>query len=54
MAEPVVVLETNQGSIEIELMPSVAPKACENFTQLNDSEREQMIQSAKEYEPLFT
>jgi len=29
-------------------------KACENFTQLNDSQREQMIQSAKEYEPLFT
>ena len=28
-------------------------KACENFTQLNESEREQMIQSAKEYEPLF-
>jgi len=29
-------------------------KACENFKQLNDSEREQMIQSAKQYEPLFT
>jgi aryl-alcohol dehydrogenase-like predicted oxidoreductase len=28
-------------------------KACENFTQLNDSEREQMIQSAHQYEPLF-
>src|SRR5687767_7686045 len=26
-----VVLETNQGNIEIELMPEVAPKACENF-----------------------
>ncbi len=34
MAEPVVVLETNQGSIELELMPSVAPKAVENFTKL--------------------
>jgi len=28
--------------------------ACENFTQLNDSEREEMIQSAYQYEPLFT
>jgi len=28
-------------------------KACENFVQLNESEREQMIQSADEYEPLF-
>lgn len=27
----VVVLETNQGNIEIKLMPDVAPKACENF-----------------------
>lgn len=26
-----VVLETNQGVIEIKLMPEVAPKACENF-----------------------
>ena len=26
-----VVLETNQGNIEIKLMPQVAPKACENF-----------------------
>ena len=26
-----VVLETNQGNIEIKLMPKVAPKACENF-----------------------
>jgi peptidylprolyl isomerase len=31
---PRVVLETNQGVIEIALMPSVAPKACENFTKL--------------------
>src|SRR3989338_8299531 len=29
-----VVLETNQGAIEIKLMPEVAPKACENFTKL--------------------
>ena len=34
MSEPVVILETNQGSIEVELMPQVAPKACENFTKL--------------------
>jgi peptidylprolyl isomerase len=34
MAEPIVVLETNQGTIELELMPRVAPKACENFTKL--------------------
>lgn len=34
MSSPVVVLETNQGNIEIELMPNVAPKACENFTKL--------------------
>ena len=31
---PVVVLETTQGVIEIELMPEVAPQACENFLQL--------------------
>lgn len=29
-------------------------KACENYMQLNDSEREQMIQSASAFEPLFT
>lgn len=28
---PVVVLETNQGNIEIELYPLIAPKAVENF-----------------------
>lgn len=27
----VVVLETNQGDIEIQLMPEIAPKACDNF-----------------------
>ncbi len=31
MENKVVVLETNQGNIEIQLMPEVAPKACENF-----------------------
>lgn len=31
MGEKVVVLETNQGVIQIKLMPDVAPKACENF-----------------------
>jgi len=30
----VVVLETNQGNIEIQLMPEVAPMACENFRKL--------------------
>lgn len=30
----IVVLETTQGTAEIELMPQVAPKACENFTKL--------------------
>ena len=29
-------------------------KACQNFTQLNEPEREEMIQSAKHYEPLFS
>lgn len=32
MDSKIVVLETTQGVIEIELMPKVAPKACENFT----------------------
>ena len=31
MDEKIVVLETNQGEIEIKLMPDVAPKTCENF-----------------------
>ena len=34
MDEKTVVLETNQGNIEIRLMPDVAPKACENFIKL--------------------
>ena len=29
--EKIVILETNQGAIEIKLMPDVAPKACANF-----------------------
>ena len=29
-----VILETNQGNIEIKLFPDVAPSACANFTQL--------------------
>ena len=31
---PIVCLETTQGTIEIKLFPSVAPKACENFITL--------------------
>lgn len=31
MQEKIVVLETNQGIIEIKLMPEAAPKTCENF-----------------------
>ena len=34
MSEKIVVLETNQGPVEIKLMPEVAPKACENFIKL--------------------
>ena len=34
MDNKIVVLQTNQGTIEIKLMPEVAPKACENFTKL--------------------
>ncbi len=34
MDNKIVVLETNQGKIEIRLMPEVAPKACENFIKL--------------------
>ena len=29
--ESIVILQTNQGEIEIKLMPDVAPRACENF-----------------------
>ena len=34
MSDQTIVLETNQGVIEIHLMPDVAPKACENFVEL--------------------
>jgi len=34
---PVVVLETVQGTIELQLMPDVAPKTCENFVGLVNS-----------------
>ena len=34
MDKNIVVLETNQGTIEIKLMPEIAPRACENFTKL--------------------
>jgi len=34
MVNETVVLETTQGTIEIKLMPEVAPKACENFVGL--------------------
>jgi len=32
--DTIVVLETNQGNIELKLWPKIAPKACENFTKL--------------------
>ncbi len=32
--QPVVVLETTMGNVEITLMPDVAPKTCENFLRL--------------------
>ncbi|HTZ11059.1 MAG TPA: peptidylprolyl isomerase [Candidatus Margulisiibacteriota bacterium] len=32
--DKIVALETSQGTIEIKLMPEVAPRACENFIQL--------------------
>jgi peptidylprolyl isomerase len=34
MDKSTVVLETNQGIIEIKLKPEIAPKACENFSKL--------------------
>lgn len=34
MDKKIAVLETNQGVIEVELMPEVAPKACDNFSQI--------------------
>ncbi len=38
MSDSIVVLETNQGTIEIQLMPDVAPKTCQNFTGLIEKE----------------
>ena len=34
MSDKIIVLETNQGVIEVGLMPETAPKAYDNFTQL--------------------
>lgn len=34
MDNKIVVLETNQGIIELKLMPDIAPKACDNFIKL--------------------
>lgn len=31
MKHPIVIVETNLGTVEITLMPDVAPKTCENF-----------------------
>lgn len=33
---PIIVIETTEGIVEVTLMPSVAPKACENFMKLAD------------------
>jgi peptidylprolyl isomerase len=34
MDKTIAVLETSQGTIEIRLMPEIAPRACENFSKL--------------------
>ncbi|MFA5356877.1 MAG: peptidylprolyl isomerase [Candidatus Omnitrophota bacterium] len=34
MEKDIVVLQTNEGDIEIRLMPDIAPRACENFIKL--------------------
>jgi peptidylprolyl isomerase len=36
---PIVVIETNKGTIEVTLFPDVAPKACENFLGLAKIEK---------------
>lgn len=36
-ASPKAIIHTNQGDIEVELRPDVAPKAVENFTKLSKS-----------------
>ena len=33
-ANPIIVMETTQGTMKFELKPNVAPKACENITKL--------------------
>ena len=33
-SKPVLIIETNQGNIEVTLKPDVAPKACENMIRL--------------------
>jgi aryl-alcohol dehydrogenase-like predicted oxidoreductase len=38
---------------DIRILPMML-SACKNFMQLNETQREEMIQSAKQYEPLFT
>ena len=38
---------------DIRMLPMVL-EACENFVKLNDNEKEEMIRSANQYEPLFT
>lgn len=35
--DPIIVLETTQGNIEIRLMPKIAPKATENFVKLTEN-----------------
>ncbi|MCB1106760.1 MAG: peptidylprolyl isomerase [Chlamydiia bacterium] len=34
--KPIIVMETTQGVIELELKPHIAPKACENMTKLTE------------------
>jgi len=31
MSDTIAVIETNEGTVEIKLMPDIAPQACENF-----------------------
>ncbi len=35
ISNPIVILETNQGNIELELFPEIAPKAVHNFVELS-------------------
>src|ERR1700722_7799411 len=32
--KPIMLIETNQGNVEVELVPKEAPKTCENFIRL--------------------